>query len=115
MRSRGENETSTASERRALVRQPSRQTLCISEANTKEEILWVAPIQDICCEGVRLLSKHRFEPDTFLRLEVLGKPLEIPLMVQARVIHVVGYSDGRFGLGCAFSRVLTDEELKDLL
>lgn len=115
MRSRGENEASPASERRALVRQPSRQTLCISDADTKEEILWVAPIQDICCEGVRLLSKQRFEPGAFLRLEVLGKPLEIPLMVQARVIHVVTYPDSRFGLGCAFSRVLTDEELKDLL
>ena len=103
------------SERRALVRQRSRRTLCLSEADTKEEILWVARIQDICREGVRLLLMQRFEPGTLLRLEIPSKSQEIPLLLQARVIHVVAYPDGRFGLGCAFSRVLTDEELKDLL
>src|SRR5438552_13376364 len=100
------------SERRALVRQRSRQTLCLSEAETKEEILWVARIQDICRQGVRLLFKRRFEPGTLLRLEVPGKPQEATLLVQAQVIHVVPYPDGSFGLGCAFSRLLTDEELK---
>jgi hypothetical protein len=104
-----------ASERRALVRQSSRQTLCLSEAETKEEILWVARIQDICREGVRLLSRQRFEPGTLLRLEVLGKPEEAPLLVQARVIHVVPYPNGSFGLSCAFSRSLTEEEMKELL
>jgi hypothetical protein len=103
------------SERRALVRQPSRQTLCLSEADTKEEILWVARIQDICREGVRLLIMQRFEPGTLLRLEVPGKSPETPLLIQARVVHVVPYSNGSFGLGCAFSRLLTDEELKDLI
>ena len=103
------------SERRALVRQRSRKTLCLSEAETKEEILWVARIQDICREGVRLLLMRRFEPGTLLRLEVPGKSPETPLLVQARVRHVLHYPDGSFGLGCAFSRVLTDEELKDLL
>jgi len=98
-----------------LVRQPSRQTLCLSEAETKEEILWVVRIQDICRDGVRLLFKQRFEPGTLLRLEVPRKPQETPLLVQARVVHVVPYRDGSFGLGCAFSRPLTDEELKDLM
>jgi hypothetical protein len=58
---------------------------------------------------------QRFEPGTLLRLEIPSKSQEIPLLLQARVIHVVAYPDGSFGLGCAFSRVLTDEELKDLL
>jgi len=103
----------SASDRRALVRQSSRQTLCLSEADTKEEVLWVARIQDICREGVRLLSMRRFEPGTLLRLEVPGKSPETPLLVKARVIHVVPYANGSFGLGCAFSRPLTDEELKN--
>jgi hypothetical protein len=102
-------------ERRALVRQRSRQTLCLSEAETKEEILWVARIQDICREGVRLLIMRRFEPGTLLRLEVPGKSEEKPLLIQARVIHVVPYPNGSFGLGCAFSRELTEDELKNLL
>ena len=104
-----------ASERRALVRQSSRQTLCLSEAETKEEILWVARIQDICSQGVRLLCKQRFEPGALLRLEVPGKSHETPLLVHARVIHVIPYPDGSFGLGCSFSRPLTEEELKNLL
>jgi len=104
-----------ASERRALVRQPSRQTLCLSEAETKEEILWVARLQDICRQGVRLLLMRRFEPGTLLRLEVPGKSPETPLLVQARVIHVVNYPNGSFGLGCAFSRLLTEEEMKNLV
>ena len=103
------------SERRALVRQRSRKTLCLSEAETKEEILWVARIQDICREGVRLLLLRRFEPGTLLRLEVPGKLQETPLLVQARVIHVVPYANGAFGLGCAFSLPLTEEELKNQL
>ena len=97
-------------ERRALVRQPSRRTLCLSEAETKEEILWVVRIQDICRDGVRLLFKQRFEPGTLLSLEVPGKSQETPLLVRARVIHVIPYPDGSFGLGCAFSRLLTEEE-----
>lgn len=103
------------SERRALVRQRSRQTLCLSEAETKEEILWVARIQDICREGVWLLLMRRFETGTLLRLEVPGKSAEKPLLVQARVIHVVPYPNGSFGLGCAFLRELNEEELKNLL
>jgi hypothetical protein len=101
-------------ERRALVRQPSRRTLCLS-ADAKEEVLWVARIQDICREGVRLLLLRRFEPGTLLRLEVPGKLQETPLLVQARVIHVVPYANGAFGLGCAFSLPLTEEELKNQL
>ncbi len=75
----------------------------------------MARIQDICRQGVRLLFKQRFEPGTLLRLEMPGKPQETTLLVQARVIHVVAYPDGNFGLGCAFSRLLTDEELQDLI
>jgi hypothetical protein len=101
-------------ERRALVRQPSRQTLSLAEADTKEEVLWVARIQDICCEGVRLLVMRRFEPGTLLRLDVPGKSQEGPLLVQARVIRVIPYPNGSFGLGCTFSRRLTEEEMKDL-
>jgi hypothetical protein len=111
----GKNEVSTRSRTSGFGPPPSRQTLCMSEGDTKEEILWVARIQDICREGVRLLFKQRFEPGTLLQLEVPGKPQETPLVVQARVTHVVAYPDGRFGLGCAFSRLLTDEELKDLI
>jgi hypothetical protein len=98
-----------------LVRQPSRQTLCLSEADTKEEVLWVARMQDICREGVRLLLMRRFEPGSLLRLEVPGKSPDTPLLIQARVIHVVPYPNGSFGLGCAFSRPLTEEELKNLV
>jgi len=104
-----------ALERRVLVRQPSRQTLCLSEAETKEEVLWVARMQDICREGVRLLLMRRFEPGSLLRLEVPGKSEDTPLLIQARVIHVVPYPNGSFGLGCAFSRPLTEEELKNLI
>jgi hypothetical protein len=104
-----------AFERRVLVRQPSRQTLCLSEAETKEEVLWVARIQDICREGVRLLLMRRFEPGSLLRLEVPGKSPDTPLLIQARVIHIVPYPNGSFGLGCAFSRPLTEEELKNLV
>ena len=103
------------SERRALVRQRSRRTLCLSEADTKEEILWVARIQDICSEGVRLLLMRPFVPGTLLRLEVPGKSPETPLLVQARVIRVVPYPNGSFALGCSFSRLLTEEELKNLV
>src|SRR5262245_16332095 len=99
------------SERRAPVRQRSRRTLSLSDAGTKEEILWVARIQDICREGVRLLLMRRFEPGALLRLEVPGKSEDKPLLIQARVIHVVPYPNGSFGLGCAFSRELTEDEL----
>ncbi len=102
-------------QRRAMVRQPSRQTLCLSQAETKEEILWVARIQDICREGVRLLLMRRFEPRTMLRLEFPRKTQDMPLLIQARVIHVLNYPNGSYGLGCAFSRSLTEEELKDLI
>jgi hypothetical protein len=105
----------SASDRRALVRQPSRQTLCVSESETKEEILWVARIQDICREGVRLLVMRPFDPGIWLRLEVPGKSPETPVLIQARVIHVVPYPNGSFGLGCAFSRPLTEKELKKLV
>ena len=104
-----------ACERRVFVRQPSQQTLCMSEADTKEEVLCVAWIQDICRQGVRLHLMRRFEPGTLLSLEVPGKSPDTPLLIQARVIHIVPYPNGSFGLGCAFSRPLTEEELKNLV
>ena len=107
---------STAStERRAWARHASqRQTLCLSETDT-EEISWAARIQDVSREGVRLRIKRRFEPETMLRLEVLVDPAEAPILLLARVIHVMENPDESFSLGCSLANPLTEEELNKLI
>jgi len=103
-----------STERRVWARKASnRQTICLSD-NETDEIIWVARIQDICRQGIRLLARRRFGPGTMLRFEVSANPRETPLLLLAQVIHATDCPDGNYVLGCAFSRLLTDQELAEL-
>jgi hypothetical protein len=100
-----------ASERRVWARHASqRQTLCLSETDT-EEILWAGRIQDVSREGIRIKIKRPFEPGTLLRLEVAIDPEQTPVLLLARVIHVISNPDGTFALGCSLAKPLSEDEL----
>jgi hypothetical protein len=107
--------SSAGLERRVWARHASqRQTLCLSETDT-EEILWAGRIQDISREGVRLKIKRQFEPGTVLRLEVSINPEQTPMLLLAKVIHVMPNPDGSYALGCSLASPLSEEDLSRMI
>jgi hypothetical protein len=103
-----------ATERRVWVRHASqRQTRCFSETDT--EILWAGRILDVSRGGIRLKIGRQFEPGTLLRLEAMIDPEKTPILLLARVIHVITIPDGSFALGCSLANPLSEEELTKMI
>ena len=52
---------------------------------------------------------------TVLAIDVQGQATESVASMLARVVHVKVQSDGSWLLGCAFTKPLSDDDLKKLL
>jgi serine/threonine protein kinase len=79
------------------------------------EVSWAAEVQDVSLTGIRLGLGRRFEPGTVLRLEVRGgEPGEAASWL-VHVRWVREWAAGQWGLGCLFSRELSEAELSTLL
>jgi hypothetical protein len=75
---------------------------------------WPARVTDISRGGINLRLPRRFEPGTFLTLELTSYPAEGAFMPLVRVCHV--QEDGlHWRLGCAWSRELAGEDLRALV
>jgi PilZ domain len=71
----------------------------------KEEGLYSARIQDISCGGVRLVVNQPLEPGTLLQI-LINKEVE------ARLVHATPTPDNKWALGCEFTLVLSEDEIK---
>jgi hypothetical protein len=71
-----------------------------------------AEFHSISREGVGLLFSQEVEPGTILSVEFHSKAQEIPCFLLAQVIHASLQADGRWLVGCRFTRQLSDTELK---
>jgi hypothetical protein len=65
--------------------------------------------------GVRLILGRRLSPGTTLGLSLRRPDRDLVCAVQATVIYVIEEPKGCFHTGCAFTRELSDDELRDLL
>jgi hypothetical protein len=113
---RGEPESATPWEdRRAALRLAiSPETSCHLVAGVGET-LWPARILELSSAGIRLLLRRRFEPGTYVLLELANGARIFSLTLVMRVAHLSEQGDGAFVLGGAFARKLAYQELMALL
>ena len=109
----------TVSERRAWIRyQSNLETVCepISALSAEEAASgWPAKVRDISAGGVGLSVGRRFEPGSVLLIELTSGEDETSYVAPVRVVHATLDGDGRWILGCAFTRRLDDEQMRSLL
>lgn len=99
-------------ERRAWIRFRSEQEISCQpdEVNTA----WLGKVQDVSPGGIALILRRRFEPGASLSIELTTQG-DWPRRLVARVVHATQEMDGRWIVGCAFARPLSEQELQTLL
>jgi hypothetical protein len=76
---------------------------------------WSARVQDISTTGIGLLVDRYVEPETLLAVELQGDEYVISYTVLVQVMNARAADAQRWRLGCAFTRELSEEEVRTLL
>src|SRR5262245_21634163 len=108
---------SIAPERRTFVRLASDLEAVCRQADGFREVGWPGRVRDISRGGIGLLATHRFQPGSYLAIDLRDRTDTILRTVRVRVIHAAATNvDGnsRWLLGCAFDAPLSEEELQAL-
>jgi serine/threonine protein kinase len=102
-------------ERRAAVRhETGLESKCEPLAFFREKC-WQARIQDISLAGVRLILPRRFEPGTFLTVEIKSRDGHSMASHVVKVLRAQRDKPRQWSLGCTFLRPISAVELKALL
>ncbi len=96
-------------ENRAWPRFSSHAKTFCQSMRGQDELPWLVHVQDLSCQGLKLVSRRRFEPGTFLRI---GMAYEKAGVLLARAIYVTPRPDGTWQIGCTFAQMLQDDELQ---
>jgi hypothetical protein len=98
-------------DRRIWFRFPSRRATYCQSAGSDVESGWPAQACDVSRGGLKLLSTRKFERGATLKIGSINESAGNPSMVIAQVRYVTPTPDGKWILGCAFLKELTEEEL----
>ncbi len=115
----GEAATATATasavdegdERRLWVRYPADLKTRIQWADQTQGGKAAAQIRDISRGGASLLLDHEIQPGQLVNLDLPRNTADGSCTVLACVVRSIEEPDGRWAVGCVFSRELTDEDL----
>jgi serine/threonine protein kinase len=102
-------------ERRAAVRYATELASTCQPVTRLKEETWKATIQDISERGVGLHLPRRFEPGTFLVLDLHSKDGRTTRNLLLRVVRARRLSPGKWLAGCELLYSLSAAELKELL
>ena len=81
------------------------------KAQGEDELCWSARVTDMSRGGIKLLSPHKFEPGTVIRVGKVDAA-ENPLrFLKALVVRAHRPPGEKWILGCAFAQPLTQAEL----
>lgn len=72
-------------------------------------------VRNISAGGISLVLSHEVPADSILEIELLNRPEMFLCKLQVQITYRVEHPTGDWILGGAFTRKLTDEELKLLL
>lgn len=100
-------------ERRLWVRHPADLSTTIQLTDQSRGGKSAAQIRDISRGGASLLLDHEIEPGQLINLELPHSMSDQKCTVLACVVRANQEGDGRWAIGCVFSRELTDDDLQD--
>jgi hypothetical protein len=96
-------------ERRLWVRYAADRETAVNLAHGEEPRRLAVRVRDISVGGVNLITDHPFHPGQILGLELPSN--DEPEVALACVIHAGSVGQGKWSLGCAFSRELAPADL----
>jgi hypothetical protein len=103
--------SSSEGDRRVWVRYPSRKTIYCRPAVSDGEELSVAHACDVSLGGIKLLSAHKFERGTILKIKTTPDDPDQPFFMTAEVRYATPMPEGNWIMGCAFVTELSEKDL----
>src|SRR5262245_30964256 len=79
-----------------------------------DQLRWMGRVSNISGNGIGFTLQHRFEPGTFLTLEIENAARTVSHTFQIEVVRILPQPGGWL-LGCIFLRELTEDEVQALL
>src|SRR6266446_10295354 len=107
----GADRSAAEVDRRVWVRFPSRRATYCKRADNNDEPSWPAQACDVSRGGLKLLSTRKFERGITLKIGSINQSGEKPAQVMAEVRYVTPTPEGKWMMGCAFLKELTEEDL----
>ena len=98
-------------ERRSWDRIPVQKQVFCQNVQGEDEICWSARVTDISRGGIGLLSPHKFEPATIIRIGKADGAEASSRLIQALVVRAHQSPGEKWILGCAFTKELSEAEL----
>jgi c-di-GMP-binding flagellar brake protein YcgR len=98
-------------ERRSWDRLPVQIQVYCQNVQGEDEMCWSARVMDISRGGIGLLSLHKFEPSTIIRISKADGAEESSRLVQAMVVRAQRSAGEKWTLGCAFIKELSEAEM----
>jgi hypothetical protein len=81
------------------------------------EHMWLrAHVHNIAAGGLALVLNRRFEPGTPMAIALIGgQQQNVSRTLQAEVVHAEPFEGSQWLVGCSFSGILSDDELRGLM
>ena len=98
-------------ERRSWNRVPVQVGVFCQNVQGEDELCWSARVVDISRAGMKLLSPHRFDPNTTIRIGKADGAEETSEFLEALVVRAQGAPETQWTLGCALIKELSEAEL----
>ena len=96
-------------ENRASPRFPSHVRTYCQSIKGEDELLWSVQVEELSCQGLKIISRRRFEPGTILRIGLIHEKAGL---LMARAVHVSPTPEGGWAIGCSFPKKLKEEEMR---
>ncbi len=105
----------TPDDRRAWVRHTcDLDSLCLPPRNGTVT-QWSARIRDVSRGGIQLVLNHWIVPGTVLTIQLEGDDGAPSLDLSVQVIFAMAMPEGKWALGCRFTKHLSEDELDEIL
>jgi len=72
-------------------------------------------VRDISAGGLGVVLAYRYQPGTFLSIELQNRSKTLSRTFVARVVHASALRFGGWQIGCTFNNKLTEDEIRELL
>lgn len=102
-------------ERRQSIRHPIDRAVNVVPTIGGSGSCWRGRIKNLSLHGLRLVMERRFEKNTFLSIRVLDNDGDELLSFLGQVVYVSGNDEGRWSIGCRFTKKMNEQDLQELL
>jgi hypothetical protein len=99
-------------DRRVWFRYPSRRTAFCKSTEKENEEFCLAQACDISRGGLKLLLAHKFERGTILKIRTVNEGPDKLALMMAEVRYAMPTLEGKWMMGCAFLKELSEIELQ---